>query len=91
MSDAAFFLRTAILVLTLSLPLSAAATAPATMRVDVMHTGNAASESYSLERVVIEPLPWPGLLPRSLDDTDRGVSRFEVSDPKTGAVLYSRG
>jgi len=91
MSRSASFRRIVLLVLALSLPLPAVAVAPATLRVDLMHTGNASSESYSLERVVIEPLPWPGLIARSLDDSNRGVDRFEVIDPKTGAVLYSRG
>lgn len=91
MSSSVFVRRGVLLVGALCLPLSAAAAAPATFRVDLMHTGNAAGESYSLERVVIEPLPWPGLVSRSIDDTNRGVDRFEVIDPKTGAVLYSRG
>jgi hypothetical protein len=68
-----------------------AATTPATLRVDLLHTGNALSEQYALERVVIEPLPWPGNPARPLDDTNRGLNRFEVVDPKTNKVLYSRG
>jgi hypothetical protein len=35
----------------------AAPEAPATLRVDVLHTGNALDEHYALERVVLEPLP----------------------------------
>ena len=31
--------------------------APATMRVDYFHTGDAKHEVFSLDRVVIEPLP----------------------------------
>ena len=68
-----------------------AGTPPATLRVDLLHTGNALSEHYALERVVLEPLPWPGNPARTLDDTDRGLNRFEVVDPKTSKVLYSRG
>jgi IgA Peptidase M64/Peptidase M64 N-terminus len=68
-----------------------AGTAPATLRVDLLHTGNALSEQYALERVVIEPLPWPGNPARPLDATNRGLNRFEVVDPKTSKVLYSRG
>src|SRR6185369_4948162 len=64
---------------------------PATLRVDVVHTGNALNESYALERVVVEPLPWPGNPARPIDDTDRGSNLFEVVDPKTNKVLYSRG
>ena len=82
--------RAAGFPLALLLSSGTAAAPPATLRMDVMHAGNASSESHSLERVVIEPLPWPGLLARSLDDTDRGMARFEFSDAKTGALLYSR-
>jgi hypothetical protein len=65
--------------------------APPTMRVDYLHTGNALEEHYALERVVIEPLPWPGNTARPIDDSNRGANQFEVVDPKTGRVLYSRG
>jgi hypothetical protein len=36
------------------------AATPATMRLDFYHTGNATQELFSVDRVVIEPLPWPG-------------------------------
>src|SRR5688572_15457192 len=67
---------------------AAAEVAPATLRVDYVHSGNSLSENYALERVVLEPLPWPGNPARPLDDTDRGHSFFEVVDPATGKVLY---
>ncbi|HEV7815261.1 MAG TPA: M64 family metallopeptidase [Janthinobacterium sp.] len=69
----------------------AQAASPATVRVDYFHIGNATTEQYALERVVIEPLPWPGDMARTLDNTNRGVNRVEVVDAKTGALLYSRG
>lgn len=65
--------------------------APATVRLDYMHSGNALAEQYAIERVVIEPLPWPGNLARNLDDSNLGVNRVEVVDAKTGDLLYSRG
>ncbi len=34
--------------------------APQTMRLDYFHTGDAKSETFSFDRVSIEPLPWPG-------------------------------
>lgn len=77
--------------LTLSLLLAAQTAAPATMRVDIQHSGNAASESFALERVQVEALPWPGNPARPIDDTNRGVNRLEVVDPATGKVVYSRG
>ncbi|MBY0240577.1 MAG: peptidase M64, partial [Burkholderiaceae bacterium] len=64
---------------------------PATVRLDYLHSGNALSEQYAIDRVVIEPLPWAGNLSRNIDDTDRGVNKVEVVDAKTGAVLYTRG
>jgi hypothetical protein len=67
-----------------------AAPQPATVRVDYLHTGNALLDQYALERVLIEPLPWPGDTNRSLDDSNRGNNRVEVSDAKTGDLLYSR-
>ncbi len=64
---------------------------PATVRLDYTHSGNALSDQYAIERVVIEPLPWPGSMARNLDDTNRGQNRVEVVDAKTGDLLYSRG
>jgi hypothetical protein len=70
---------------------AAPAAQPATLRVDYLHSGNVMAEQYALERVVVEPLPWPGDLSQTLDDTNRGESRVEVVEPKSGRVLYSRG
>ncbi len=69
----------------------AQAAAPQTLRVDVQHGGDAKSEHYALERVVVEPLPWPGNPARPIDTTNRGTQKFEVIDPDDGRVLYSRG
>jgi hypothetical protein len=63
---------------------------PATVRVDYTHSGNALSEQYAIERVLIEPLPWPGDMKQAFDDTNRGNNRLEVADAKTGDLLYSR-
>ena len=62
-----------------------------TMRVDYYHTGNDKEERFSLDRVVVEPLPWPGNPARPIDTTNRGKYFFEVVDAATGTVLYSRG
>jgi hypothetical protein len=67
------------------------ATAPQTMRVDYYHAGNAAADTFSLDRVVIEPLPWPGNPAQPIDRTNRGLYFFEVADGASGRVLYSRG
>jgi hypothetical protein len=65
--------------------------APPTMRLDYYHTGNASQEMFSVDKVVVEPLPWPGDLRKAIDDTNLGKYFFEVKDKKTGQVLYSRG
>lgn len=86
-----FLLRFLFACLFLTLLRSAAAAPqPATVRVDYTHSGNALADHYALERVLIEPLPWPGNLARNLDDTNRGNNRVEVADAKTGDLLYSR-
>ena len=64
---------------------------PATVRVDYQHGGDAKTEHYALERVAIEPLPWPGNPAQPIDRTNRGQNMVEVSDARTGEVLYSRG
>ena len=64
---------------------------PATIRVDYLHSGNALADTYAIERVLIEPLPWPGNLAHNLDTTNRGQNMVEVVDAKTGDLLYSRG
>ncbi|TFW32183.1 IgA Peptidase M64 [Massilia horti] len=69
---------------------AATAQQPATIRVDYTHSGNALSDQYALERVLIEPLPWPGDMSQPFDNTNRGQNRVEVVDAKTGEMLYSR-
>src|SRR5215207_11456897 len=80
----------ALLVLSL-LPAAGARQATRTMRLDFYHTGTAAEEVFSLDRAVVEPLPWPGNPRRAVDDSNLGKYLFEVKDAKTGRVLYSRG
>lgn len=70
---------------------AAANAAPATMRLDYYHTGDATHELFSVDRVVIEPLPWPGNPAKAIDDTNLGKYYFEVIDRKTNRVVYSRG
>src|SRR5260370_15325349 len=72
--------------------LSAATPAvPRTMRLDYYHTGDAKREMFSVDRVVIEPLPWPGDLSKAIDGTNLGKYFFEVRDQKSKQALYSRG
>jgi IgA Peptidase M64/Peptidase M64 N-terminus len=68
---------------------AASAAPPRTMRLDYYHTGTATEERFSLDRIVIEPLPWAGGNP--IDDTNLGKYFFEVVDRKTNLPIYSRG
>ena len=61
------------------------------MRLDYYHTGNATQELFSTDRIVLEPLTWPGDLSKSIDESNLGKYFFEVRDQKTKRVLYSRG
>ena len=70
---------------------SIAIAAPATMRLDYYHTGNWEHEYFSVDRIVIEPLPWPGNPNHPIDDTNLGKYFFEVIDSQTNRVIYSRG
>jgi len=64
--------------------------APQTLRVDYFHTGNFETEIFSLEQVVLEPLPFPGNTNQAIDHSLRGKYLFEITDPDTKAVLWSR-
>ena len=68
----------------------AIADAPGTMRVDYVHSGNHETEMFSLDQVVIEPLPWTGNMAQPYDKTNRGKYLFEIVDPESGDVAWSR-
>ena len=78
------------LVLLMGLICSAWA-APATMRLDYFHTGDADHEIFSLDRISVEPLPWPGDPAKVIDDSNLGNYLFEVREKQSGRLLYSRG
>ena len=65
--------------------------APRTLRVDYYHTGNSHEEWYSLDRVVLEPLEWPGNPNQTIDESQLGNYLFEVREKTSGKLLYSRG
>jgi hypothetical protein len=65
--------------------------APRTLRVDYYHTGNAHEEWFSLDRVVLEPLEWPGNPRKAIDESQLGDYLFEVREQSSGKLLYSRG
>ncbi len=65
--------------------------APRTLRVDYYHTGNSREEWFSLDRVVLEPLEWPGNLDKAIDESQLGDYLFEVREQANGKLVYSRG
>ena len=65
--------------------------APRTLRVDYYHTGNSHEEWFSLDRIVLEPLEWPGNLNKTIDESQLGDYRFEVREQASGKLVYSRG
>src|SRR6266851_682700 len=87
--------RTTLLAMAIStlIPALAAETraATSTMRLDYYHTGNASQEMFSIDRVVLEPLPWPGNPRKNIDETNLGKYLFEVRDRANNRLLYSRG
>src|SRR5438046_4196626 len=75
----------------LAVVVSSAWAAPATMRLDYYHTGDADHEVFSMDRISIEPLPWPGDPAKAIDETNLGNYIFEVREKSSGRLLYSRG
>jgi hypothetical protein len=70
---------------------ASAIAAQQTMRLDYYHTGNSKQEFFSLDRIVIEPLPWPGSSAQRIDNSNLGKYFFEIRDQKSKELLYSRG
>ncbi|MBT8067998.1 MAG: IgA Peptidase M64 [Gammaproteobacteria bacterium] len=68
--------------------LVSASEAPGSMRVDFFHSGNHAMEMFSLDQVVIEPLPWTGNMAQPVDKTLRGKYLFEIV--AAGNIAWSR-
>ena len=65
---------------------------PRTWRVDFYQTGGPgmAADVYSLDRIVVEPLPWPDNPAASNDGGGIGNYRYDVVDA-SGRIVFSRG
>ncbi len=63
---------------------------PRTLRVDYYHSGNSEAEMFSLDRLVLEPLAFSGNLQQPVDQTLRGKYVFEIVDPESKSILWSR-
>ena len=77
-------------VVWLAMEAAAGSAPPATWRLDFYHTGGKSPEVFSVDRIVVEPLPWSGAEGKTIDSTGFGTYRFELRDA-TGRVLYSQG
>lgn len=86
-------MRLAAVTSILTLWLFSAATAaesPQTMRLDYFHSGNVDVELFSLDQLIVEAVPWTGNMHQAIDTTLRGKYLFEVVDPESGDVAWSR-
>ena len=81
-------LRLAVFLCALYAASAFAVDAPATMRVDYFHSGNQSTEMFSLDQVIIEPLPWTGNMAQPIDRTLRGKYLFEIVSG--GEIAWSR-
>jgi len=61
-----------------------------TMRVDLWHTGGPRGEVVAFEKAVDDG-EWAGSRTNLVDELNLGAYRFEVRDPGTGRLLFSRG
>ena len=64
--------------------------APATYRLDLLHTGGKDVELFAVDQLRQEPLPWPGHPTRAADDGSLGAYRYEVR-AADGSLLQARG
>lgn len=83
-------IRLALVFVLLALTLARAQEAPRTWRLDFYQTGGPGIEAYSFDRLVVEPLAWPGNPASDVEQTPTGNYRFEVIDAG-GRVIFSRG
>ena len=61
-----------------------------TMRLDYYHTGNSAEEHFAIDRMVNDGI-WAGSERQLVDELRLGKYFFEIQEPGTGKVLFSRG
>jgi hypothetical protein len=61
-----------------------------TMRVDYFHTGTTTEEHFSLDRILNDG-SWAGSQTVMLDDLNRGLYFFKITDTLTNTLLFSRG
>jgi hypothetical protein len=83
-------MRLFLIPLLISIASAVLAESPRTLRVDYYHSGNQAMELFSLDRLVREPLAFPGNPRQPVDRTLRGKYEFQVRAADDDQLLYSR-
>jgi len=63
---------------------------PETMRVDFFHSGTATEEHFSIDHILNDGV-WAGSKNILLDELNRGLYFFKITDLTTNTVIYSRG
>lgn len=63
---------------------------PTTLRIDYYHSGDAGSESYSIDELLQEPF-WGGSRTNLVDKFEMGEYLFKAFDEATNTLIYSRG
>ena len=95
----AYRLAATIVVAVLTLPLISAQRVSSdyeaffterTMRVDLWHTGGPTGEVVAFDKAVDDGA-WPGSRTNLVDPLNLGSMQFELRDPETSRVLFSRG
>jgi hypothetical protein len=61
-----------------------------TMRVDYFHTGTSTEEHFSMDRILNDG-PWAGSQTMLIDELNRGLYFFKITDTLTNTLLFSRG
>jgi hypothetical protein len=61
-----------------------------TMRLDYHHTGTATEEHFAIDRMVNDGI-WAGSKQQLIDELKLGKYFFEIQEPQSGKVLFSRG
>ncbi len=61
-----------------------------TLRIDYFHTGDSASDYYSIDEIIEEPY-YGGSLVNLVDTFNYGVYRIKVYDDTSGHLIYSHG
>lgn len=63
---------------------------PQTMRIDYFHSGTATEEHFAIDHILNDGA-WAGSKKHLIDELERGFYFYEITDPESGKLIYSRG